>query len=270
MFHTLQTGRYPEYDDDMGKDSKDDDTVIRVDLNQAAKAFSAAASALARAISGNATNTSDSIKETIAESITGLANELNDTAIRVNGAKVSSRSDKAAETRLKIMEAAAREIAEQGYGEASMADIAARAGFTKGALYAHFASKEDLCVATVKQMLEGEDFGTDPSWVDQMLANDPPHNDRITMRLFVFEVMSFFFRHPERQDEIRPAFQDYVDRLSRSIAAQDSEEHPTGNAEDRAITLISVNNLGAAMAYLLQDDQSAHQTEARLVRESLS
>lgn len=48
------------------------------------------------------------------------------------------------ETRSRIMEAAYRVFARRGYGAATVEEITAECGIAKGALYGHFASKEDL------------------------------------------------------------------------------------------------------------------------------
>ncbi|THV26499.1 TetR/AcrR family transcriptional regulator [Glycomyces paridis] len=49
-----------------------------------------------------------------------------------------------AEVRRRLREAAAQEFAERGYDESRLEDIAARAGFTKGAVYSNFKSKQEL------------------------------------------------------------------------------------------------------------------------------
>lgn len=46
--------------------------------------------------------------------------------------------------RARVLEAAAEEFAEQGFAGATLAEIARRAGFTKGAVYSNFESKQDL------------------------------------------------------------------------------------------------------------------------------
>lgn len=46
--------------------------------------------------------------------------------------------------RARILDAAAEEFAEQGFAGARLAEIARRAGFTKGAVYSNFESKQDL------------------------------------------------------------------------------------------------------------------------------
>jgi AcrR family transcriptional regulator len=56
----------------------------------------------------------------------------------------------AAETRERLLRAAADVFAERGYDGTRVADIAAAAGVSNGALYAHFASKADLLVDALR------------------------------------------------------------------------------------------------------------------------
>ncbi|MCT9867795.1 ScbR family autoregulator-binding transcription factor [Paenarthrobacter aurescens] len=58
---------------------------------------------------------------------------------------------RAKDTRLAVIEGAARVFAEIGYGNASLADITKRAGVTKGALYFHFTSKRELALAVIDE-----------------------------------------------------------------------------------------------------------------------
>jgi AcrR family transcriptional regulator len=55
----------------------------------------------------------------------------------------------------RLLSAAAEAFAEHGFGGATLADIAARAGVTTGAIYNHFAGKEDLLVVAARGVLEG-------------------------------------------------------------------------------------------------------------------
>jgi AcrR family transcriptional regulator len=71
----------------------------------------------------------------------------------------------AAETRERLLRAAADVFAERGYDGTRVADIAAAAGVSNGALYAHFPSKADLLVAALRthgRHLLGELFAADP------------------------------------------------------------------------------------------------------------
>src|ERR1700759_5285491 len=58
------------------------------------------------------------------------------------------------DTRDKLFEAAARVFEEQGIGGASIEAIAAAAGFTRGAFYSNFASKDELIIAMLEDHVE--------------------------------------------------------------------------------------------------------------------
>ncbi|MEA4906543.1 MAG: TetR/AcrR family transcriptional regulator [Anaerolineaceae bacterium] len=55
-----------------------------------------------------------------------------------------SSRQKSEETRARVVDAAYQLFLEQGYHATSMRDVARRAGLTVGAIYNHFATKEDL------------------------------------------------------------------------------------------------------------------------------
>lgn len=57
-------------------------------------------------------------------------------------------------TREHLLEAAAVVFARNGYHGASLDEVAAAAGFTKGAVYSNFKSKEDLFLALIDQRIE--------------------------------------------------------------------------------------------------------------------
>jgi AcrR family transcriptional regulator len=62
-----------------------------------------------------------------------------------------SRKEQQARTRGHLIQAAGRVFARRGLHQASVEQIAAEAGYTKGALYANFASKEDLFLALLEE-----------------------------------------------------------------------------------------------------------------------
>jgi AcrR family transcriptional regulator len=67
-------------------------------------------------------------------------------------ADVKARSAKQGSSRAQLLAAASRVFARSGYHGASMSEIAAEAGFSKGALYWNFASKEDLFFALLDEL----------------------------------------------------------------------------------------------------------------------
>ncbi len=70
-----------------------------------------------------------------------------------------------ADTRGRLLQAAADVFAERGYDGTRVADIAAVAGVSNGALYAHFGSKADLLVAALRthgRRVLADMFAADP------------------------------------------------------------------------------------------------------------
>src|SRR5580692_11566271 len=84
-------------------------------------------------------------------------------AIGINGKRAAAVSPsrqeaRTAATRRKLLLAAEQTFARDGYEAARLEDIAARAGYTRGAFYANFDSKEDIFFALLEQ------------WVAQQIA----------------------------------------------------------------------------------------------------
>ncbi|ADB48838.1 TetR/AcrR family transcriptional regulator [Conexibacter woesei] len=66
------------------------------------------------------------------------------------------RSARKAATRARLLDAAARVYAARGFAGATLDDVAAEAGLTKGAVYGHFGSKDNLLVALMEEFLAAE------------------------------------------------------------------------------------------------------------------
>jgi AcrR family transcriptional regulator len=75
-----------------------------------------------------------------------------------------TQEERRAETRSRLLAAAVDCICELGYAEVTVADVAQRAGLTRGAVQHHFGNRDDLCLAIV------DAFGhTLDSWDRSML-----------------------------------------------------------------------------------------------------
>jgi AcrR family transcriptional regulator len=77
-------------------------------------------------------------------------------------------------TRDHLLDAAAQVLAERGFHGASLDEVAAAAGFTKGAVYSNFKNKEDLFLALLERywMRESEAL-------HEALASDTPPESRL-------------------------------------------------------------------------------------------
>lgn len=86
-----------------------------------------------------------------------------------------SRQQQQQQTRRELIEAAGRVFARRGIERASIDEIAAEAGFTKGAFYASFASKDELFLTIVD-----EKFSAEVERVEAMLGDgaDPERQAR--------------------------------------------------------------------------------------------
>lgn len=67
------------------------------------------------------------------------------------------------ETRAKIMESAIKLFSNSGYNKASVDDICAEAGISKGAFYHHFKSKQELFLALLDGWLQAIDHAVEAS-----------------------------------------------------------------------------------------------------------
>ena len=63
-----------------------------------------------------------------------------------------TQAERSAATRAALLAAARQLFAERGFNGAGREEIARRAGVTRGALYHHFARKQDLFVAVVEDL----------------------------------------------------------------------------------------------------------------------
>ena len=60
-----------------------------------------------------------------------------------------TQADRSARTRSALLESAARGLSRHGYGNLVLENVAAEAGYTRGALYHQFKDKEDLALAVI-------------------------------------------------------------------------------------------------------------------------
>jgi AcrR family transcriptional regulator len=87
-------------------------------------------------------------------------------------------------TRERLLAAARELIEEGGYGAASVAQVAERAGVAAGTLYRHFASKEDLFVEVFRAVCERELEAMLAA--AQAMADDAGHTERLEQVLATF------------------------------------------------------------------------------------
>jgi AcrR family transcriptional regulator len=140
-----------------------------------------------------------------------------------------------ANSRAALVEAALEEFTTRGYEAATVAGIAERAGVTTGAVYAHFASKLDLLLASVdltpiadiERLIEQGRPTATPSLLARGLASRPDPR-----RVLLLDVIVAARRDPAVASVLRSGLEAYVRASARATGA------------DAASRLLAVLNLG--------------------------
>ncbi|MGD0428793.1 MAG: TetR/AcrR family transcriptional regulator [Candidatus Acidiferrales bacterium] len=145
----------------------------------------------------------------------------------------SRQQARTATTRRKLLLAAEQTFARDGYEAARLEDIAAHAGYTRGAFYANFDSKEDIFFALLEQWVAQR-----ISEVDALLGRHDNPQQRLRavrehyaqiaqdrrLALLSLEFKLFAVRHPEaharlraRQKGLRSCGADILRRVMKSL-----------------------------------------------------
>jgi AcrR family transcriptional regulator len=121
-----------------------------------------------------------------------------------------TRAESQAQTRAALLQAGAEVFVERGFAGSSVEAIAARAGFTRGAFYSNFASKEELFAELlqervysvyrwmVQQLLAGEAHWTPREAGEQLAAVQADPNGAWMFRLWL-EMLA----HADRSETLR-------------------------------------------------------------------
>ncbi|GAA1617285.1 TetR/AcrR family transcriptional regulator [Leucobacter chromiireducens] len=120
-------------------------------------------------------------------------------------------------TREQLLVQAARLFAERGFAGVSLVDIAQAAGFTKGAVYTHFGSKEQVFLASVRSVVErlrDSDGAGEPETPLPERADVEPDLDAIAT--LGVEALLFGRRVPEHRAEVRELIAELIPALARA------------------------------------------------------
>jgi len=141
-----------------------------------------------------------------------------------------TRKEKQAHTRECLMQSAARVFTRRGLQQASIDEVAEDAGFTKGAFYANFKSKEELFLAMlderfserieeIERVIAGEGTTAEKA---QRAGDDFTQMivaDREWQRLF-FEFSAYAARNDEFREELVTRYRSMRDRIAAALRAR--------------------------------------------------
>ena len=179
-----------------------------------------------------------------------------------------TRKQKQAHTRACLMHSAARVFARRGLQQASIDEVAEDAGFTKGAFYANFKSKEELFLAMlderfakriedIERVIAGEGSTAQKArragdqFVQRLSA------DREWERLF-FEFSAYAARDEDFREELVTRYRAMRDRIAAALQTHAEEaEKESVLGSDQVALMVSVMGNGFALEKLLEGDAVA-------------
>jgi AcrR family transcriptional regulator len=226
-------------------------------------------------------------------SIDGDTGEYADTGTYVNTVEYSrtewyswgmherlSRQERKSQTRERLLDAAAEVFAQRGFEAASLDEVAAAAGYTKGAVYSNFAGKTDLLVALLErrievqsaeysQRFEGQDFETVARGMQAASAEQPESEKQ-------FLVLAIeFWLHAMRDDKTRVLMAEQYEHARTVVstfmvsAGYGSARHDPGMAPRDMAIVIEALGVGLALQAALDPDHVNLGLEAVVVAKLL-
>jgi AcrR family transcriptional regulator len=150
-----------------------------------------------------------------------------------------SRAERREQTRQELLSAAEACFVSRGFHASSVDQVAERAGYTKGAVYSNFASKEDLFFAVYERRVEqvltevvpglrqaGAERAFDQLAAGALHRRDPDDG----WRAVFFEFWAHVVRHPELRERFAAIHVRFLEPLAEAVRQL---------AEDRGLTLPS-------------------------------
>jgi AcrR family transcriptional regulator len=178
-----------------------------------------------------------------------------------------TRKEKQAKTRSALLSSAAKLICRKGISDASVEDVATDAGYTKGAFYANFKSKEELFLVMLDERYAAELERLETGLPGEGVPAEEVRRSAEDFIRFVwsdpqwprlyFEFVTYAARNPEFREELATrdrAMREGIAEIIRRWAA-DFPAQPPFPYEDLAMMLFCMAD-GFLMAQLKEPDLS--------------
>lgn len=170
-----------------------------------------------------------------------------------------TREERRAQTRERLLEAAAEVFGREGFNGGSVERVAETAGFTKGAVYAHFASKEELFMALLDSQLEARWLAIE-GFISGVLTGAPPatweeqieqsFSEARNWILLSIEFWGYALRDPRMQEILAERFRSGRKRLAELIAGRSPGERNLPSMDSgRLATLLLALDTGLMLQH---------------------
>jgi AcrR family transcriptional regulator len=175
-----------------------------------------------------------------------------------------SRAERREQTREELLTAAEACFVSQGFHASSVDEVADRAGYTKGAVYSNFASKEDLFFAVYERRVEHvltevvpglRQAGAERAF-DQLAAGALQRRDRSDgWRAVFFEFWAHVLRHPELRERFAAIHARFLEPMTdavRQLADDRGQALPSDVTASQVAVAWNAMEVGLAMERLTQ------------------
>ena len=180
--------------------------------------------------------------------------------------KKLTRQENQEQTRQSLLDAAVTVFAKKGITGSSLAEIAQRAGYSKGAVYSNFTSKEDLALSVLERQAESQlnelkqllpRMGGNPEfWMQQGQSGSQGPWELLLMELSVRAV-----RHSEIRERLTAYHQHIIEEASQILAG---ENQPTARQRDAVLATTALGS-GMAMRYIAIPDKHLFEIWGKVV-----
>jgi AcrR family transcriptional regulator len=185
-------------------------------------------------------------------------------------------------TRNLLLDAAEELVARKGLGSASLVDIADAAGYTRGAIYSHFGSKEELLLAVIERhrqrFLDGfADLMSSLQRFDDLNLDDLAarwrelsNTDAKRTAMLEYEFTLFLLRNPEARKRVAAQRLETVQWLSDYITSSAARMCAILRlpAADLARVILATN--GGVTLNSLVDDEDLYRPFLQLVTSGIN
>ena len=229
-------------DSDSGASASDDIREATRALNEAISAFSQAVRAAGQGALRSSESAVAASLDLASRKLASASTAVGGTAPRRDGGRRRSE-----ETRARLLAAAREVFAAKGYEGAAVSDIASAAGFTKGAFYSSFPSKEALFleVVTCGEESSGEaaqEPATPEQWSEQL--QELPMED-VVLHL---ETWLYAIRHEDSRDRLAGTWRRWLRETSHLVARSRGRQEPSQQDQETAFGLLAVSIFGRVSA----------------------
>ena len=176
------------------------------------------------------------------------------------------RSSRKAATRTRLLEAAARVYARRGFNGATLDEVAAEAGFTKGAVYGHFGSKENLLLALMEEHLARQVveqvtlFDRERNTWERPLAGSARWMERLEQDPDPFRLFIELWSYAQRDERLRERLAEGLQTLRATFArfaaasAADAGLEPPPHATEQFANVMLGLGIGLPLLKLIDPE----------------